>query len=272
MSTKVTILIFIFILNLGANERVVSLSPSITEIIYALGAGEKLVATSSYSLFPKEAKKLPVIGNHTDPNIEKILSYLPTLVVGETFNQAKLKQLKQLHIKTLMLRLQTIKSIKKSITILAKQLHKGTQATKLITKITDAIKEAPKSKKPHSVMIVYGLSEDLRSAIYIAGHNIFFDDIIRLSGNTNAYTEISLEQPVLNYENIIALNPDQIIILRSHATQANVNVTKALRAWYSIPTNAAKNGRISVIDDDYLHIPSDRIALSIKRLTREMND
>ena len=120
-------------------------------------------------------------------------------------------------------------------------------------------------------MIVYGLKEDLSSTNYIAGRDIFFDDIIKLCANTNAYTDNSSKQPVVSYENIIALNPDQIIILHSHATESGVDVKKALNAWHKLPTNASRNKKISIIDDDYLHIPSHRIALTIKRLSDEMN-
>ncbi|MEA2090923.1 MAG: helical backbone metal receptor [Campylobacterota bacterium] len=270
MSIKILSFILLLILNLSANERVISLSPSITEIVYALEKGNSLVGTSSFSLYPKEAQKLPIVGGYENPNIEKILALSPTLVVGQTFNQSTLDKLKYFKIKTLMLNLKDINNIKKSISILSKEIDSN-NSKKLITDIEDAIKNAPKNETPHSVMIVYGLREDLRSSTYIAGHNIFFEDIIELCGNTNAYSATSTSQPVLNYENIIALNPDQIIILHSHATQANVNVKKALKNWYSLPTNASKNRRISIVDEDYLHIPSHRIALTIKRLCKEMN-
>ncbi len=121
-------------------------------------------------------------------------------------------------------------------------------------------------------MIVYGLHEDLRGGIYIAGHDIFFEDIIKECGNTNAYTNNLTSQPVLNYENVIALNPQQIIILHSHATESQVDIKRALKAWYTLPTDASKNKNISIVDDDYLHIPSHRVALTISRLCREMND
>jgi len=269
---KTLYILLIFILNLGANERIVSLSPSITEIVYALDAGEKMVATSTYSLYPKEAQMLPIVGGYTNPHIEKILSHKPTLVIGQSFNTNTLKNLKHFHIKTLQLKLKTLEDIKNSITKLGKTLHKTAEAKKLTTNITDAITNTHKEKKTHSVMIVYGLKEDLRSGIYIAGKDIFFDDIITLSGNTNVYTDNSTEQPVLNYENVIALNPDQIIILHSHATEANVNIKSALDSWYKLPTNASKNKQITIIDEDYLHIPSHRVALTIKRLMETMND
>ena len=212
MSIKPLLLISLFILNLWANERIISLSPSITEIIYGLHRGNELVGTSAYSLYPKEAQKLPVVGNYANQKLEKIIALSPTLVVGQTFNQHTLDKLKTFGIKTLTLHLQTLQDIHNSISRLGKVLHAKKRAKELNANITNALTKAPKAKHPHSVMIVYGLKEDLRNGIYIAGHNIFFDDIIKACGNTNAYTQLTTNQPVLNYENVIALNPDQIII------------------------------------------------------------
>ncbi|MEA3370987.1 MAG: helical backbone metal receptor, partial [Campylobacterota bacterium] len=242
------------------------------EIVFALGKGSDLVATSAYSLHPKKAQKLPIIGGYENPHLEKILSHKPTLVVGQNFNQSTLENLKKFNIKTLQLNLKTLKNIQTSITILAKDINAAQNATLLISDIKNAIKNAPKAKKPHSVMIVYGLREDLRNATYVAGHNIFFEDIIHECGNTNAYTANSTAQPVLSYENIIAINPEQIIILHSLATEADADVKRALNNWYSLPTNAAKNKKISIVDENYLHIPSHRVALTISRLCGEMND
>ncbi|EQB39116.1 hypothetical protein M947_08115 [Sulfurimonas hongkongensis] len=267
---RILILILLSLLTLSATERVISLSPSITEIVYALQKGDKLVGTSSYSLYPKEAQKLPIVGNYSSPHLEKILELNPSIVIGEDFNQNTLKKLKHFGITTLTLRLKTITDIKNSIEKLAKTIDSN-EAKKLIKDIDDAVKKAHRSQNPHSVMIVYGLREELSSSTYIAGKDIFFEDIIKLSGNTNAYTATSTSQPVLNYENIIALNPEQIIILHSHATEPNVDVKKALKAWHAIPTKASKNGNISVVDEDYLHIPSHRIALTIKVLSNEMH-
>ena len=71
---KNILFLLLFILSLEAKERLVSLSPSITEILYALGVGEEIVATSSYSLYPPAAQKLPIIGGYTNPHMEKILA------------------------------------------------------------------------------------------------------------------------------------------------------------------------------------------------------
>jgi iron complex transport system substrate-binding protein len=266
---KTIFLTLLFILSLEAKERIVSLSPSITEIVFALKKGEDLVAVSDYSLYPKEAQSLPVIGSYLNPHLEKIISHSPTLVLAQDSNKEILENMRQFGIKTLMLKLQTIDDIKSSIVKLSNELKADPKT--LIDEIDDAIKNAPKSKTPHKVMIVYGLHEDLRSGIYIAGNEIFFNDIISLCNNTNAYTSNQTNQPVLSYENVIALNPDRIIILHSRASNPNVNEQKALSVWHSIPTNASKNRRITVVDESYIHMPSHRIALTIKRLCEEMS-
>ena len=269
MSIKTIFLSLLLLLTLRANERIISLSPSITEILFALEKGDELVGTSSYSLYPKEAQNLPVVGGYESPNVEKILALKPTLVVAQSYNQNILEKLEHFNIKTLSLEFSTIMSIKESIVKLADEVKANPHA--IIAEIDNALKNAKKSKTPHSVMIVYGLREDLRSSTYIAGHNIFFDDIITACGNTNAYKTNITNQPVLSYENVIALNPEQIIILHSHATEANVDVKKALKAWHALPTKASQNRRISIVDEEYLHIPSHRVALTIKRLCEEMS-
>ena len=271
MSIKIFSLLLLLMLTLEAKERIISLSPSITEILFALEKGDETVATSSYSLFPKEAQKLPVIGGYESPHLEKILALLPTLVIGQSYNRTTLDNLKEFNVKTLNLNLKRVQSIQDSITLLGEKLHAASEAKKLNQNITNAITNAKKAKTPHSVMIVYGLREDLRSATYIAGHDIFFEDIIHLCGNTNAYSDTNTNQPVLSYENIIAINPDQIIILHSLATEADADVQRALKNWYSLPTKAAQNKKISIVDEDYLHIPSHRVALTIERLCKEMN-
>jgi len=271
MCIRIFLISFIFILNLQAKERIISLSPSITEIIFALEKGQEMVGTSSYSLYPKEATKLPIVGGYQSPSIEKILALGPTLVVGQNYNQSTLLKLEKFGINTLELHLKTIDNIQDSIATLAKKIG-ATNHKMLTTNIDNALTNAKKSNNSHSVMIVYGLREDLRNATYIAGHNIFFEDIIYACGNTNAYTEDFGAQPVLSYENIVAINPEQIIILHSLATEKDADVQRALQNWYSLPTRASRNKKISIIDESYLHIPSHRVALTIKRLCGEMND
>ncbi|MEA1918176.1 MAG: helical backbone metal receptor, partial [Campylobacterota bacterium] len=115
MSFKTVVITLLLTLNLFAKERVVSLSPSITEILFALNKGEDIVATSEFSLYPNEATALPKIGSYTNPNIEKIISYEPTLVIGQEFHKKSLQESKRFGIKSIELNLKTVEAIRESI-------------------------------------------------------------------------------------------------------------------------------------------------------------
>ncbi len=260
------IFLLLFTLNLYA-ERIIALSPSIAEILFALNRGDEVVGVSDYTIFPQKAAALPKVGGYFSPNVEKILSLRPTLVIAQPHHAQLLKQLHQLGLKTKQVHLQNIEQIKASIA------HLGashiSQAEKLIYEIDHAIEQGYSLKNNITVMIVFGLFPDLRENIYISGKKLFFNEIIEICGAENAFKSEYPEQPVLNYESLIALNPDKIIILNSNQ---NIDKETALKSWYALPIKAAKNGDISVIEHDFISIPSHRIALSIDAICKVIHD
>jgi len=252
-------------LNLYASERIVTLAPSISEIVFALGKGDALVGVSEYASYPPEVKKVTKIGGYSNPSLEKIFALNPTLVIGQSHYNKTLGQLNKLGIKTLSLEMSTISTIQDTIKKIAKALH--ADPTPLLVPIEDAIKTSKSyTKSSERVLIVYGLSMDLNRGLYIAGHNIFYEDIITLCGAKNAYEQEGLSQPVLHYEGLIKLNPDKVILLHHSATDGEVNFNKAKALWYSIPINAGKNKQVYILSQDYLSIPSHRVAQSISTL------
>ncbi len=247
-------------------ERIITLSPSLAEIVFALGKGDEVVATSSYSLYPIAAQKLPTIGSYPHPSLEAIISYAPTLVLGQVFHHDTLEKLKKLHIKTLEVELTTLQNIQKSIQKIAKALN--ADASKLILPIQSALKESKMCAKGKRVLVVYGLRMDLTKGLYIAGQHIFFNDILESLGAKNAFTNPNIAQPVVGLEQILSLNPDTIILLHSHATQPDMNTTKVLQTWYNLPIAAAKKRQVFIIDKDFIHIPSHRVARTIKEFAK----
>jgi len=259
------ILVFALSLSLYAQERIIALAPSISEIVFALGKGDEIVGVSEYASYPEEVKKITKIGGYSNPSLEKIFSLNPTLVIGQSHYDKTLRQLDKLGIKTLSLEMTTIANIQDSIEKIAKALK--TDPSALLNPIDGAIKQAQgKHKTGERVLIVYGLSLDLNRGLYIAGHNIFYEDIIRLCGAENAYSFEKLSQPVLHYEGLINVNPDKVILLHHSATDGEVDFLKAKELWYNIPINAGKNKKVYILSKDYLSIPSHRVAQSITDL------
>jgi len=254
-------------LTVFAQERIVTLSPSLSEIVYGLGRGRELVGVSSYAAWPEAVKKVEKIGGYFDPDLEKILSLRPTLVIGQEHHRALLAKLRALGLQTLEVRLNRIEEIEQSIQQIADAIHADGAAT-LVSAIERAREDAPKLKHPRSVLIVFGLTYDLRDRIFVAGHNLYFEQIIRACGATNAYTGEAAGQPVLSYEGLIALDPDVIVLLHSDRTDGPVDQQQLQRTWYALPVKAAKNGRIYIADAGLIAIPSHRVAESITTLCK----
>ncbi len=257
-------MIFLLLLPLllFAQERIITLAPSISEVVYALGKGDELVGVSEYASFPEEVKKITKIGGYANPSLEKIFALDPTLVIGQSHYQKTLQQLNKLGIKTLTLEMSTIENIKGSIKKIAQALK--ADPTPILRPIDEAIlKVKGSAEQAKRVLIVYGLSLDINRGLYIAGHNIFYEDILHLCGAQNAYDKKELSQPVLHYEGLIETNPDMVILLYHSATDGDVDFEKARELWYNIPINAARDKEVHILDKDYLSIPSHRIAQSI---------
>ena len=112
---KFFLFILIFCVNLLGSERIVTLSPSINEIVFALGVGENVVANTKHCDFPEESKSVPKIGGYNNISLEKVLELKPTVVIGQDYDEKLNSNLKALGIKTLIYKTNTISSIKNTI-------------------------------------------------------------------------------------------------------------------------------------------------------------
>lgn len=259
-------------LTLSANERIIALSPSINEIVFALGAGDKVVGNTTFCDFPKEAVNIPKVGGYFNPSLEKILSLNPTLVIMQE-NSYKLGQkLEQLGIKTKVVRIDTLSNIRGSILEIGKILERKDRAEKIVKEIDSELKKLKNITANKRVMFVFGHNTSLASRIFVAGQNLYFDDIINESGNKNALQSQRKGQPVLNMENIIACNPDIVILLVHSMKEMGLSRSDLINPWLSLPINAAKSKSIYIIDKTYSGIPSDRLVYFLQDFREILND
>lgn len=259
-------------LTLSAEERIVALSPSINEIIFALGAGDKIVGNTTFCDFPKEAVNIPKVGGYFNPSLEKIISLNPTLVIMQE-NSYKLGQkLQQLGIKTKVVRIDTLSNIRTSILEIGKTLERKDRAEKIVKEIDSELKKLKNITKNRKILIVMGHNTSLASRIFVAGQNLYFDDIINESGNKNALQSQRKGQPVLNMENIIACNPDIVILLSHSMKEMGLGRSDLTNPWMELPISAAKSKSIYIIDKTYSGIPSDRLVYFLQDFREILND
>jgi len=261
---KFIFILLIFCINLMGESRIVTLTPSINEIVYALGMGKNVVANTKYCDFPEESKSVKKVGGYATISLEKIIQSKPTVVIAQNYDEKVLRNLKSLNIKTLVFKTDTLTSIKHTIKTLGEYFQKEERAMELISKIDDSLTSLKNIVSNKKVLLVIGPRKDLNNQIYITGNNLYFEDIIKASGNKNAYFSTSTNQPVVNSEKIINMNPDIIIMISPFLDGKTKEKKKILDNWLTLPVNAAIKKNIYFIDKLYAGIPSQRVVYFIK--------
>jgi len=237
-------------------NRIISLSPNITEILFALGLGDKVVGVTRFCKYPPEAKEKMQVGGYLDPNYEAILSLKPDVVVLLPENEQVKNSLSELNIKYLVVNNKNVSDILKSIDFLGKEFSVNKKAENITSNIRvkmNRIQAKTNDSNRPKVMIVVertmgtGVIED----IYIAGKNTFYDELI------------------ISAEGIIHLNPDFIIELVPQLEHTKISISLLLKDWQSLPQlNAIKNHHIYLISQDYAVIPGPRFILFLEDLVR----
>jgi len=246
-----------------AQERIVALSPAINEIVFALNAGDEIVANTDYALYPPASVKLPKVGGYFSPSLEKVLSLKPTLVIMQENNKAFGKKLEQLGIKTKIIKIDRLENIKSSIVKIGKLLKREKEAKSIVQNIDHELVNIKGIVKNKKILIVFGRNQTLDKQIFVAGQNLYFDEIINESNNTNALQSTRKGQPILNMENIIACNPD-IVLLLARCKADGVNNKALIKPWLELPISAAKTKAIYINSNIYAGIPSDRLVLFLQ--------
>jgi len=269
---KKFLFILIFCINLFGEERIVTLSPSINEIVFALEKGENVVANTMFCDYPLESKNVKKIGGYSSISFEKLLEAKPSIDIGQDYDEKLIGNLKALNIKVLSYKTNTIENIKNTITqlgILFKKEEKAKELTNNIDNSLDSLKSIVENKK---ILIVISPKNTLSNDIYVTGNFLYFEDIIKASGNKNAYNSTNPAQPVVNTEKIINMNPDIIVLLAPFYDGKTAELNQLKELWKTLPINAAKQNNIYAVDKLYAGIPSQRVEFFINDFRKILED
>lgn len=248
----------------SAPNRIVSLAPSMTEIVFALGAGDKLVGVTRYCDYPEEAKAISKVGGLYDPSFEAIVSLKPDLVILQKNVSDISSKLDQAGLASLSITQETTDDILKSIELIANVLDKKEAGAKLVLELKNKINSyKAQSTSEKKVLIVIGKSvqSDLINRVFIVGKNTFYSELLELAGAQNAYAGEST-YPQVSYEGLISLEPDYIIDLAPEAKDiANVE-----NLWLRLDQlKAVKNRKVRVLNDSFLVHPGPRFILILEK-------
>lgn len=265
-------LILFFSIQLFATPRVIALSPSINEIIFALGKGDSIVANTQFANYPKQAQNIPKVGGYFSVNLEKVVALKPDMVMLQAFDKKLIENLKQLNIDHMVLHTNSMEDIVNTIKKIALFYDEKVESKKILNNIENRLNSIENIIHHQKVLIVISATTNFSKPIYVVGHNSYLEDIIVRSNNINAYDVPTMAQPTINLETIIKLNPDIIILLAPYLHKSNISKDQLKEKWRTIPVNASKKSHIYVIEKEYAGIPSQRVQYFIQDYKKALQD
>ena len=248
-------------------DRVVSLAPNLTEIVFAVGAGNKLVGRTSYCDYPAEAKAVAEVGDTLHPSIERIIALKPQVVLVSTASQLEVftQQLQSQNIAVYVTDPHDLEGVFRSIGQIGEIVGTKDQANALVQKLrerTNAVEQAVKQKPP--VRVFFQVSGE---PLYTAGHDSFVTDLMRRAGAASVTADVSGAWPKYSNESALAARPEAIILPTGGSMgAANAIVADALRQ-----SPAVLQGRVYKINDDHLTRPGPRSVEGLEEMAHALH-
>ncbi len=249
-------------------KRVVSLAPSITEIVFAVGAGPLLVGDTKYCNYPPEADALPKIGGFSANtiSIESIVALKPDLVIGGSVAQAPVAEaLAKLNIPTLVFDPKTFEEVYSNIENIGAVTGHADTATAAVTKMKDRVAAVqqrvagiPADKRPTVFYEVFD------APLMTAGPGTFIGQMLGLVGATSIFADATEDYPQVSAEAIVARDPAVIVGPSSHGDKLTTAQVAARPGWDKI--RAVRDSRVYLIDGDMVSRPGPRLADALEAL------
>ena len=244
-------------------QRIISLVPSVTEILFQLGLQKQLIADTNACTYPEAARDLPKVGNYSDPSLEAILLNKPDLIIAaaDMNRPALIRRLELLHIPVYIIHPRTVAETLTTIEGIGIITGKTQQGKQLADSIRQRIKKVQRltAGLPHPTTLECVMLQPLT----VAGPDTFINDIITAAGGRNVVPKGPSRYPTWNPEALLTANP-QTIIVSTYPGQLKPELF--FSKWPQL--QAVKNQQIIRINADWIHRPGPRLILGIEMLAK----
>jgi iron complex transport system substrate-binding protein len=255
-------------------QRIISLVPAVTEILFALGAGDHVVGVGSFDKFPQEVEKLPRVGALLDPDLERILSLRPDLVAVYGSQSDLRKQLDRAGVPTFVYAHAGLADVTTTIRTLGDRVGASDRAAALIADIERriaAVRQRTAGQPRPRTLIVFGRESLSLRGIYASGGYGFIHDMVTAAGGDNVFAEVKQESVQATSELILARRPEVILELRAEPLAADVE-KKERAVWNTLASvPAVRNGRVYIVTDRRTVIPGPRVGEGVEVLERVLH-
>lgn len=250
--------------------RILCLSPSITEIVFAIGQGDRVAGVSDYSAYPPEALELPRCGGQINPNFEVMLSLKPDLIIAQGKAEDIKKLAERYDINALFVDLDNLSDIYQAIIEIGEKLNSGKKAKELVDSMSSRINELAEktdSTPPVDTLLVIGRDPATLRGLHVAGPEGFLHEMLEKAGGRNIMDDLDRRYATVSKEFLARKKPEVIIELHGEGMMEKQERRQYLKAWQimsSLP--AVKNNRIYVIEESFAMIPGPRSVKIAERM------
>lgn len=245
-------------------ERAVSLAPNLTENIFAVGAGDKLVGVTTFCNYPPEAEKIQKVSDTQTPNLEAIIALKPQIIFVSTASQLEnfTNTLEKQNIAVFVTNPNNLEDVFKNLKTFGELFGTNEQTEKLISELqkrVSAVEERIKTKP--TVKVFVQIDKD---SLYTIGKDSFITDLINRAGGVSVTKDVATAYPKISKETALALIPDAIILSESPNNLEPNEVFKN--------SNAVKNGKVFKINADIISRPSPRLVDALEIIAKDLHE
>lgn len=245
-------------------QRIISISPSNTEVAFALGLEDRIVGVTEFCNYPPEALEKDNVGGFSTPSIERIVELEPDLILASTIHEEEVPRLEELGISVLVIEASNLLELYTSISLVAEITGVPARGEELIASMQQGIGavEAVVAEVPEEerVQVFYEVYSD---PLMSAGSGAFINEIITLAGGINIFGDVEENYPQISAEVVAEKQPDIILFPDYHGTAETVIGDMAGRpGWESVP--AVQNENVFAINDDAFARPGPRVVQAVE--------
>jgi iron complex transport system substrate-binding protein len=245
-------------------QRIVSLVPAVTEILFAIGAGPHVVAVSSFDHWPPEVSTLTRVGGLLDPDIERIISLRPDLLVVDASQAEVVAKAKAAGIRLYPYSLGGLDNLARTMRDLGRVAGTTEQAEAAAGQVErrlEAIRKRAAGRPRPKTLVVFGREPGALRAIDVSGGVGFLHDIVQLAGGDNVFGQEKREWVRVGVESVVAAAPDVVVELHYGYYLKPARVRAEMAAWNTLTTlPAVRSHRVHLFEGDKFVVPGPRLA------------
>jgi iron complex transport system substrate-binding protein len=255
--------------------RIVSVIPAVTEMLFAIGAGDQVVGVSSFDRYPPAVASRERVGALLDPNIERIFALKPDLVIVYGTQQEFIARLKRAGVPQFEYQHAGLADIMVTIRQLGQRVGRAQEAERLATQIERDIdgirRQVAGRSRPKTAVLFDREAGSLRSMYASAGVG-FMHDMLEAAGGTDVFADLKRQSLQLSAETLLARAPEVIVEVQGSGGWSPEKIANELAVWKTLSAvPAVRTGRVYILTDERLSIPGPRVVEAIRLLARTLH-